>query len=221
MLTTSSLSSFSLATVKDPEVMEKAQAKLDRVVRFGGSPEFNDRPSLPYIDALVKEVSRCFPDLPTGKVYSSSVIIHRASEVAFIALLDLYATVAEDIYNSHRIPAGSTVIANSRCIINWMVFKVLFPLFYTGEFCMILSYIQTHTLSTASDSSRTKNGILKRILSQRKFSAMGESTSFNTNLGLSFHNIFSGFCAYRNFIDVAVWLAVASNSLRIQYHPRD
>lgn len=42
-----------------PEVQSKAQAELDKVVGDKRLPVFNDRDSLPYIDALVKEVLRC------------------------------------------------------------------------------------------------------------------------------------------------------------------
>lgn len=45
--------------VLNPEVMKKAQAELDVLTRNGERlPTMDDRPALPYIDAIVKEVYR-------------------------------------------------------------------------------------------------------------------------------------------------------------------
>jgi cytochrome P450 len=41
-----------------PEIQEKAQEELDRVVGQGQLPDFSDEASLPYIRALVKETLR-------------------------------------------------------------------------------------------------------------------------------------------------------------------
>ena len=41
-----------------PEVQKKAQAEIDAVVGPNRLPDFQDRPSLPYINAVVKESSR-------------------------------------------------------------------------------------------------------------------------------------------------------------------
>ena len=42
----------------NPEVMSKAQAEIDRVTKVERLPTLDDRPKLPYIDALLKEVYR-------------------------------------------------------------------------------------------------------------------------------------------------------------------
>ena len=52
------LSSFVLAIVTHPEVQVKGQRELDSVVGRERLPDFNDRPFLPYITAIVKEVLR-------------------------------------------------------------------------------------------------------------------------------------------------------------------
>ncbi|EEB93789.1 hypothetical protein MPER_07513, partial [Moniliophthora perniciosa FA553] len=62
--TVSSLSSFMLAMILHPEVQDKARAELDSVVGSGRLPDFTDRGSLPYIDALVLEVLRWNPVAP-------------------------------------------------------------------------------------------------------------------------------------------------------------
>ena len=41
-----------------PEVQKKAQAEIDAVVGQNRLPDFHDRPSLPYTNAIVKESSR-------------------------------------------------------------------------------------------------------------------------------------------------------------------
>ena len=52
------LSSFILAIVTHPEVQVKAQREIDSVVGQERLPDFGDRPFLPYITAIVKEVLR-------------------------------------------------------------------------------------------------------------------------------------------------------------------
>lgn len=41
-----------------PDVQAKAHMELDRVIGRDRLPSFDDRESLPYIDALIKELSR-------------------------------------------------------------------------------------------------------------------------------------------------------------------
>jgi hypothetical protein len=56
--TVSTLTSFVLVMLLYPEVQMKAQKELDAVVGQDRLPEFSDRPSLPYINAILKEVIR-------------------------------------------------------------------------------------------------------------------------------------------------------------------
>ncbi|KAG7439314.1 cytochrome P450 [Guyanagaster necrorhizus] len=82
-----------LAFLLYPEVQAKAQAELDAVVGHGTrQPIFDDRPQLPYIDAIVLEAMRWNSVLPLG-------IAHR--------------TVKEDVYRGYYIPAGATIIGNA------------------------------------------------------------------------------------------------------------
>ena len=41
-----------------PEIQQKAQAEVDRVVGTDRLPDFSDEPALPYVTALVREVLR-------------------------------------------------------------------------------------------------------------------------------------------------------------------
>jgi cytochrome P450 len=50
-----------------PEVQAKAQREIDQIIGTNRLPSHADRPSLPYLDALVKEVLRWNPVAPLGK----------------------------------------------------------------------------------------------------------------------------------------------------------
>jgi cytochrome P450 len=57
---------FLLAMVLYPEVQAKAQAEIDQVVGKDRLPDFNDRPMLPYMDAIMRETLRWNPVFPFG-----------------------------------------------------------------------------------------------------------------------------------------------------------
>jgi cytochrome P450 len=52
-----------------PEVQKKAQAELDAVIGPNRLPDFEDRPALPYINAVVKESMRWHLVGPLGKSF--------------------------------------------------------------------------------------------------------------------------------------------------------
>jgi len=64
--------SLFLALALYPEVQKKAQAELDAVVGANSLPDIEDRPFLPYINAIVKESLRWHPVLPLGGPFFSS-----------------------------------------------------------------------------------------------------------------------------------------------------
>ncbi|KIJ19362.1 hypothetical protein PAXINDRAFT_7846 [Paxillus involutus ATCC 200175] len=74
-----------------PEVQVRAQAEIDSVVGTERLPDFEDRPALPYVDALLRETLRCHPVTPTGVPH---------------------ATTEDDIYEGYYIPKGATIMAN-------------------------------------------------------------------------------------------------------------
>ena len=51
-----------------PEVQKKAQAEIDTIIGPNRLPDFGDRSSLPYINAVVKEVMRWHLVAPLGKI---------------------------------------------------------------------------------------------------------------------------------------------------------
>jgi cytochrome P450 len=90
--TTNTLLVFFLAMVLNPEVQAKAQVEIDRVVGKDRLPNFDDRPALPYLEAILRETLRWYPVVPFG-------IPH--------------ATTASDIYNGYFIPKDVVVFPNA------------------------------------------------------------------------------------------------------------
>ncbi|KAK0480064.1 cytochrome P450 [Armillaria novae-zelandiae] len=90
--TVSVVLSTMLAFLLYPEVQARAQAELDAVVGPTRLPNFDDRPQLPYIDAILLEALRWNPVVPLS-------IAHR--------------NVQEDVYRGYYIPAGTTVVGNT------------------------------------------------------------------------------------------------------------
>ncbi|KAG1723715.1 cytochrome P450, partial [Suillus paluster] len=88
---TSALQTFLLAMVLYPDVQARARAEIDQVVRHNKMPCLDDRPSLPYLGAVLHEVLRWYPPAPLGMAY---------------------ATLSDDVYGGYFIPEGATVIVN-------------------------------------------------------------------------------------------------------------
>ncbi|KAA1467703.1 cytochrome P450, partial [Dentipellis sp. KUC8613] len=88
----SMLSTFVLAMILYPEIQRKAQAEIDSVVGTDRLPEFADRPSMPYIECIMKEAFRWKPSVP----------------MIFPHLVE-----KEFTYNGWAIPCGSTIMVNA------------------------------------------------------------------------------------------------------------
>ncbi|KAJ7451064.1 cytochrome P450 [Mycena latifolia] len=89
--TVSVVNAYFLAAAKYPEVQAKAQAEIDAVIGQSRLPTFADRESLPYIEAVCKELLRWLPIVPLA-------VPHRA--------------MADDAYEGYFIPKDTLVIAN-------------------------------------------------------------------------------------------------------------
>ena len=70
-----------------PEIQARAQAEIDSVVGRDRVPSFADRPHLPYIRALVRELLRWRPAGPLGE---SSIWIDRI--ITFYNILSPYSS---------------------------------------------------------------------------------------------------------------------------------
>ncbi|KAF8885567.1 cytochrome P450 [Gymnopilus junonius] len=94
--TWSTLSIFMLAMVLYPSVQAQAQEEIDNLMGVADRlPEFNDRPSLTYLECVLQETYRWNNAAPTG-------LPHRSTE--------------DDVYNGMFIPKGSVIVANTRGI---------------------------------------------------------------------------------------------------------
>lgn len=82
---------FFIAMATYPEIQKKAQHEIDTVVGTDRLPGFDDRPSLPYVNALVKEVLRWQPVAPMG-------IPHLANQ--------------DDVYENMFIPKDTVLVPN-------------------------------------------------------------------------------------------------------------
>jgi cytochrome P450 len=60
---------FFLAMVLYPDVQKCAQAEIDSVVGKYRLPTFEDRTSLPYVDAVLRETLRWNPIAPLGDLH--------------------------------------------------------------------------------------------------------------------------------------------------------
>lgn len=60
---------------KHPEVQRKAWAEMDAVVGKDRLPTFSDRDSLPYVEAICKELFRWKSIVPLGKLLVLMAII--------------------------------------------------------------------------------------------------------------------------------------------------
>ncbi|KAI9437411.1 cytochrome P450 [Lactarius psammicola] len=90
--TASSITALFLALILYPEVQKRAQAELDSVVSRDRLPTFDDKPRLPYIEAISKEIIRWHVVVPLG-------IPHAPTD--------------DDFYKGYFIPKGAVVVANA------------------------------------------------------------------------------------------------------------
>ncbi|KAJ2920822.1 hypothetical protein H1R20_g16272, partial [Candolleomyces eurysporus] len=84
-----------LALANNPEVQIKAQAEIDTVVGSGRLPLISDRPSLPYVHAIIKEIGRWFTVLPLSVPHVNT---------------------KDDEYDGYFIPKGTLISPN-----NWSI----------------------------------------------------------------------------------------------------
>ncbi|KAJ7642934.1 cytochrome P450 [Mycena rosella] len=93
----SSISSFFLALSSYTDVQKRAQEELDRIVGRDRLPSLEDRPNLPYLEAIVQEIHRWNPVAPVA-------LPHRVQQ--------------DDVYRGLHIPGGAIVMANSWAILH-------------------------------------------------------------------------------------------------------
>ncbi|KAH7910624.1 cytochrome P450 [Hygrophoropsis aurantiaca] len=101
--TTSTLKIFVLAMVLHPEVQERAWLSIQSVIGTTRLPNFDDRASLPYIDAVLRETLRWYPAIPTGNGSYYIPAFERADPPqAFHAQLILKMCIMDITYPKQR-----------------------------------------------------------------------------------------------------------------------
>ncbi|KAH9039822.1 cytochrome P450 [Lactarius pseudohatsudake] len=95
--TVAAMYSLFLALILYPEVQKRAQAELDSVISRDRLPTYDDRPRLPYIEAMCKELMRWRMVTPVGLPHSPT---------------------DDDFYRGYFIPKGAVVIANGWAVLH-------------------------------------------------------------------------------------------------------
>ena len=95
-----------------PEVQKKAQAEIDAVIGTTRLPDFHDRPSLPYINAVVKESSRWNLVAPVGRSFVFIIV----ATILTNSEGGPHVSTNDDEYNGFYIPKGTVMMGNA-----WLV----------------------------------------------------------------------------------------------------
>jgi hypothetical protein len=87
--------------VHNPEVQKKGQQEADQALGRSRLPDFTDRDSMPYIEAMIIETMRWHAITPLGElsVFAYSILYSYSIAVPHRAIRD-------DEYNGYKIPAG-------------------------------------------------------------------------------------------------------------------
>ena len=140
-----------------PEVLRKAHAELDAVVGPHRLPDFSDKDSLPYVNAVIKESMRWHSALPLGVPH---------------------ATVADDEFRGYFIPAGTMLIPNTWYVApccHWSINGLLN--IQLGRACTTPRFTLTRMTSGLNASYATASSILVFGTRQRLSSDTVEGTS--------------------------------------------
>ena len=116
--------------VLHPDVQAKGQEEIGRVVGRDRLPTFEDRFSLPYVEAIYRELMRLHPPAPLGKCLQMSellcdfeIIVYQESSIAqlkMIAILVIVFRKVHSLFFAYSRPyyalQGCSVVANIWCV---------------------------------------------------------------------------------------------------------
>jgi Cytochrome P450 len=136
-----------LAMALYPEVQKKAQAEIDAVIGPNRLPDFHDRPSLPYINAVVKESSRWNLVLPLGKPFVTIIITTILTSSEGFP----HMSTMDDEYNGFHIPKGTIVMGNAWLATPLLSYFLLWIIFYLGRYCTTVTFSTTPRNSSLND----------------------------------------------------------------------
>lgn len=89
-----------LALLLNPAAQTRAQVELDKVIGRDRLPDFSDRPHLPFVNAICREVLRLNPVLPLALAH---------------------AALRDDVYGGWFIPKGSCCPLSAFLVIEEMI----------------------------------------------------------------------------------------------------
>jgi hypothetical protein len=98
--------------MSNPAALARAQAEIDAVVGAGPVrlPEFADRPSLPYVDALMSEMLRWAVPVPLGSCFPRPFFFGLIFNFLIFFGIGLpHRLMEDDYYRGMYIPKGSLV----------------------------------------------------------------------------------------------------------------
>ena len=92
-----------------PKVQARAQAEIDTATGGTRLPAFEDRASMPYVDALLRELHRWGPVIPLG---TSTATSQNALTIGYHQAIP-HVLMEDDEYDGYRILKGSYVFGNT------------------------------------------------------------------------------------------------------------
>ncbi|KAJ8592289.1 cytochrome P450 [Rhizopogon salebrosus TDB-379] len=186
--TTSTLLVFLLAMLFYPEVQTKAHAEIDRIVGKDRLPDFDDRPALPYLDAILRETLRWHPVAPLGVPH---------------------ATTTNDVYKGYFIPKG---------LYHVLIYQKQKSLTHQPPGVVVIGntweayYLDTEVLKMtkhfrAMTHDEKKYPSPDEFKPERFLHEDGSLTNDTMPLGYGWGR---RMCAGRHLADAALWIAIAS-----------
>ena len=111
--TVSTIMSFFVAMLLYPDIQKKAQDELDSAIGRERLPSFEDRPRLPFINAMCKETLRWRPTTPLGVFpqYVSGFFLSIKYITSSLTAAP-HAATRDDIHSGFFIPKGEPRILN-------------------------------------------------------------------------------------------------------------
>lgn len=124
-----------------PEVQKKAQAEIDAVVGSDRLPNFEDRSSLPYINAVVKESLRWHVAAPLGTLLTLFLLCTILTDSEAIP----HMATNDDEYHGYYIPKGTVLLGNAWLVPLQTTIFTFCPNFFSclGPYCTTKNYLIT------------------------------------------------------------------------------
>ncbi|OBZ76203.1 O-methylsterigmatocystin oxidoreductase [Grifola frondosa] len=93
-----SITSFFRTMVMHPDVQSKAQLEIDQVIGNDRLPRYSDRAQLPYTNAVMTELVRCFPVVPLVTRLASKDDVHDGYSISkdTLIIINLWAMLHDE-----------------------------------------------------------------------------------------------------------------------------